>query len=72
MVAISAQEYETRIKALEKLNATLAAEIDRMRPVIEAMQRLQIFDNDVSRDQIADALADYEGRNNGRKRNLCT
>lgn len=29
MVVISPAEYETRIHALEKLNATLAAEIDR-------------------------------------------
>ena len=51
---------QERIRQLEQLNATLAAEIDRMRPVIEAMQRLQIFDNGVSRDQIAEALTDYE------------
>lgn len=31
MSAISVQEYETRIQQLEKLNATLAAEIDWMR-----------------------------------------
>ena len=31
MSTISPTEYETRIKQLEKLNATLAAEIDRMR-----------------------------------------
>lgn len=36
MTAISPAEYETRIHALEKLNATLAAEVDRMRPVVEA------------------------------------
>lgn len=36
MSTISPTEYETRIKQLEKLNATLAAEIDRMRPVVEA------------------------------------
>lgn len=35
MSTISPAEYETRIKALEKLNATLAAEIDRMRPVVQ-------------------------------------
>lgn len=39
MSAISASEYETRIRQLEKLNATLAAEIDRMRPVVEATVR---------------------------------
>lgn len=38
MSAISTSEYEARIKALEKLNATLAAEIDRIRPVVEAAQ----------------------------------
>lgn len=31
MAAISPTEYETRIRALEKLNATLAAEIDAQR-----------------------------------------
>lgn len=31
MATISPAEYEARIKALEKLNATLGAEIDRMR-----------------------------------------
>lgn len=30
---------ERRIEQLEKLNATLAAEVDRMRPVVEAVQR---------------------------------
>lgn len=35
MTTISPAEYETRIHALEKLNATLAAEVDRMRPVVE-------------------------------------
>lgn len=33
---LSPSEYEARIAALEKLNATLAAEIDRMRSVVEA------------------------------------
>lgn len=36
MSAVSPAEYETRIHALEKLNATLAAEADRARPVIAA------------------------------------
>lgn len=30
MVAISAHKYETRIRQLEKLNSTLAAECDRL------------------------------------------
>lgn len=42
MSAISVQEYETRIRQLEKLNATLAAEIDRMRPVVKAAQVLTV------------------------------
>lgn len=29
-------EHDARIRQLEQLNATLAAEIDRMRPVVEA------------------------------------
>lgn len=36
MSTSSPAEYETRIRALEKQCATLAAEIDRMRPVVEA------------------------------------
>lgn len=36
MSVISPAEYERRIQVLEKLNATLAAEIDRMRPVVDA------------------------------------
>lgn len=28
-------EYEQRIRALERMNTTLAAEVDRMRPVVE-------------------------------------
>lgn len=36
MSTISEAEYERRIAALEKLNATLAAEIDRQRPVVQA------------------------------------
>lgn len=36
MNAISTSEYERRIVALEKLNATLSAEIDVQRPVVEA------------------------------------
>lgn len=35
MSAVSPAEYETRIRALERQCATLAAEIDRMRPVVE-------------------------------------
>ena len=36
MSAVSPAEYETRIHALERMNATLAAEVDRMRPVVDA------------------------------------
>lgn len=36
MSAVSPAEYEARIRALERMNATLAAEVDRMRPVVEA------------------------------------
>lgn len=40
MATLSPAEYETRIRVLEKLNATLAAEVDRCRPVVEAAQVL--------------------------------
>lgn len=40
MSAISVQEYETRIQQLEKLNATLAAEIDLMSPVVSTALRI--------------------------------
>jgi hypothetical protein len=36
MSTISEQEYITRIRQLEGLNATLSAQVDRMRPVVEA------------------------------------
>lgn len=36
-------KYEARIKALEKLNATLAAEIDLMAPVVQAAQHWHIL-----------------------------
>ena len=32
------EHYETRIKQLERLNATLSAEVDAQRPVVEACQ----------------------------------
>lgn len=35
-MAISEAEYVTRIAALERLNATLAMQVDRMRPVVDA------------------------------------
>lgn len=35
MSTVSPAEYEARIRALERMNATLAAEVDRMRPVVE-------------------------------------
>lgn len=37
MSSPSPLEYEQRIRALERINATLAAEVDRMRPVVEAV-----------------------------------
>lgn len=40
MAATSPAEYEARIRALERINATLSAEIDQMRPVVEAAQVL--------------------------------
>lgn len=36
MSVVSEQEYITRIRQLEALNATLAAQVDWMRPVVEA------------------------------------
>jgi hypothetical protein len=35
MAAPSEQEYITRIRQLEELNKTLAAQVDRMRPVVD-------------------------------------
>lgn len=37
-------DRDQRIKQLERLNATLSAEIDRMRPVVEAAQGLVYLD----------------------------
>jgi hypothetical protein len=36
MSVISEQEYITRIAALERVNAVLAEQVDRMRPVVDA------------------------------------
>jgi hypothetical protein len=44
MATISEAEYITRIRQLERLNATLSAEIDLMRPVVEAAQGLVHLD----------------------------
>lgn len=40
MSTTSPAEYETRIRQLEHMNSTLAAEIDRMSPVVQAAQVL--------------------------------
>lgn len=61
MSAISPTEYETRIKQLEKLNATLAAEVDRMRPVVEAAvewKKYGLAESD--NDELLEAISDYE------------
>lgn len=61
MSAISVQEYETRIRQLEKLNATLAAEIDRMRPVVEAAVEWKKYGlAESNNDELLDAINDYE------------
>ena len=44
MSTISPAEYETRIRQLEKLNAALAEQIDRMRPVVSAVQAAVVAD----------------------------
>lgn len=52
MSAVSPAEYETRIRQLERLNATLAAEIDRMRPVVQMAKKWkwqQVDDDDLVR-----------------------
>lgn len=46
MSTTSPLEYECRIHALERQCATLAAEIDRMRPVVEATIRQVNRDDD--------------------------
>lgn len=61
MSAISPTEYETRIRQLEKLNAALAAEIDRMRPVVEAAvewKKYSLAESD--NDELLEAITDYE------------
>lgn len=44
MSTISPQEYQTRIAALERQCAALAAEVDRQRAVVEAAQALAHLD----------------------------
>lgn len=61
MSAISPTEYETRIRQLEKLNSQLAAEIDRLRPVVEAAvewKKYGLAESD--NDELLDAINDYE------------
>lgn len=65
MSTASPVEYETRIRALEKLNATLAAEIDRMRPVVEACEfaaqtGIVNSSSGMSLKKIYDAISAYE------------
>lgn len=61
MSAISPTEYETRVKQLEKLNATLAAEIDRMRPVVEAAVEWGRYSyGKPDHDELLQVVTDYE------------
>ena len=46
-------KYEERIKAVEKLNATLPAEIDLMRPVVNAVLAYGDSRRDPTKDRIA-------------------
>lgn len=73
MATISPSEYEARIEALEKLNATLAAEIDRMSPVIDtavvrANNLRQIHPDGLTGDEIklVDAVITYEQSSGGK------
>lgn len=50
-----------RIQQLEKLNATLAAEIDRLRPVVEAAiewKKYGLAESD--NEELLEAISDYE------------
>ena len=55
------QDAIKRIQQLEKLNATLAAEIDRMRPVVEAAiewKKYGLAESD--NDELLKVISDYE------------
>lgn len=67
MATLNPSEYEARIAALEKLNVTLAAEIDRQRPVVKAAVKWRHRDQcklflDAVRlcDMLNDAIDTYE------------
>lgn len=63
MSAVSPAEYETRIRALEKMNAILAVEVDRMRPVVEAVEKLVRADDSglsAANRRLYTVFADYE------------
>ena len=65
MATISEQEYITRIRQLERLNATLAAEIDRLRPVVTAVHGYcesdqYGWDNQMTLQVVRDAYRAYE------------
>lgn len=53
MSSPSPLEYEQRIRALERINATLAAEIDRMRPIVDAVLAYTDSRRDPTKDRIA-------------------
>ena len=66
MSAISEHEYQQRIVALERLNATLSAQIDRMNPVVDMAQQWWLrskygMERYFSYEQrLANAVAEYE------------
>jgi hypothetical protein len=58
--AISEQDYIKRIAALERQCATLAAQVDRMRLVVDAAQRWTRDDKGFLRIHLRTAVINYE------------
>lgn len=61
MSTISEQEYRQRIFALERLNAQLAAQVDRLSLVVDAAiewKKYSLAESD--NDELLEAIGDYE------------
>ena len=56
-------ERDERIRQLEQLNATLAAQVDRMRPVVDAAQKWSnTYDDGAEDTPLLEAVTEYYGQ----------
>lgn len=59
MSTTSPLEYETRIRALERINATLATEVDLMQKVVDAAKTWHGNDKGFTRIHLHNAVSHY-------------